>query len=341
MWQPLSAMQFFKPPRYIFENLEQAFAQQPEATVSRINETYEEQTIALFLVKGYKAGPTVWIQAALHGDEHDGIIACARLLTDISPEGLRGSLIVCPVTNPTAMLAGTNASPLDGVNLNRVFGQNVDPDSYSSRYGEWLADKITTHADFLIDLHGGGRWLDVCPFVMVASDHDEAFDRTLEALSQVPLTATLICRAEAKGMLINEVCQKGIPAVLLESGGGNRWSDVAVHMHLQAVHLILKQLGVYLTELQMKSDETLSTNSKPLRITEVAELRFKASGILTFSRQAGEVVRQGEELIRVLSYPELEEHSITCPIEQGVILSIHSASTVHVDGYAVMLGKLT
>ncbi|WP_340017211.1 succinylglutamate desuccinylase/aspartoacylase family protein [Paenibacillus sp. FSL K6-1318] len=341
MQQTSSETPCFAATHYVFDNLEEAFAQQPVATVSRINETYEEQSIILFLVKGYETGPSVWIQAALHGDEHDGIVACARLLADVSSEDLRGNLIVCPVTNPTAMLAGTNASPLDGINLNRVFGQNVDPASYSSRYGQWLADHITKYADFLIDLHGGGRWLDVCPFAMVASDHDGAFNRSMAALSQVPLTATFICRDDAKGMLINEVCKKGIPAVLLESGGGNRWTDTAVHTHFHSIRLILDQLGAYSADAQQKECGTYRANCKPLQIREIAELRFVKSGILTFSRQAGDVVRQGEELIRVLSYPELEEHSIICPIAHGVILSIHAASTVHNGGYAVMLGKLT
>ncbi|MEF2965440.1 succinylglutamate desuccinylase/aspartoacylase family protein [Paenibacillus sp. M1] len=340
MQQSSSVTSVFAQPYSVYGSLEQAFAQQSAATVSRIYESHEEQTVAFFLIKGNKEGPTVWIQAALHGDEHDGIITCARILADISPEQLRGNLILCPVTNPTAMLAGTNASPLDGINLNRVFGQNANSDSYSGRFGRWLADKILAHTHFLIDLHGGGRWLDVCPFAMVAGDHEGAFHDSLAALRQVPLTATYICQSGTKGMLINEVCQKGIPAVLLENGGGNRWTDTAVHMHLYAVRMILDQLGVYSSGLAPQAEAILHANHSPARITEIAEIRFETSGILTFSRQAGENVRQGEELMRILSYPGLEEKSIACPVEHGVILSIHAASTVHKDGYAVMLGKL-
>ncbi|UPK41131.1 succinylglutamate desuccinylase/aspartoacylase domain-containing protein [Paenibacillus pabuli] len=339
MHQSLSATSIFAEPYPVYASLEQAFKQQPSASVSRIQEIHEEQTIVLFLVKGIQEGPTVWVQAALHGDEHDGIIACAKLLDDIMPERLSGNLILCPVTNPTAMLAGTNGSPLDGINLNRVFGQNATDDSYSGRYGRWLANKIIANADFLIDLHGGGRWLDVCPFAMVASDHEDAYERSMAALNKIPLTATYVCQSGTKGMLINEVCQQGVPAVLLESGGGNYWTFTAVDTHLQAAQTILDHLGVYSSE-HSSVEEILSINRKPARISDIVEMRFEMSGLLTFSMQAGENARLGEELMRVLTYPGLEEQSITCPIEHGVILSIHAASTVHKNGYAVMLGKL-
>ncbi|MCG7378618.1 succinylglutamate desuccinylase/aspartoacylase family protein [Paenibacillus sp. ACRSA] len=340
MHQSLSATSIFAKPYPVYASLEQAFRQQPSASVSRIQEIHEEQTIVLFLIKGIQEGPTVWVQAALHGDEHDGIIACAKLLKDIVPEHLSGNLILCPVTNPTAMFAGTNGSPLDGINLNRVFGQNATDDSYSGRYGRWLANNIIAYADFLIDLHGGGRWLDVCPFAMVAADHEAAFERSMAALNKIPLTATYVCQSGTKGMLINEVCQQGIPAVLLESGGGNYWTSTAVDTHLQAVQMILDQLGVYSSEQFSQAEETPGMNRKPAQISDIVEMRFETSGLLTFSRQVGENARLGEELMRVLSYPGLEEQSIICPIEHGVILSIHAASTVHQNGYAVMLGKL-
>ncbi|WP_370296546.1 succinylglutamate desuccinylase/aspartoacylase family protein [Rossellomorea marisflavi] len=326
---------FFSAAQYIYKSLGEALGAQPVGTVSRIVESSEGQSIILFLVKGNVPGPTIWTQAAVHGDEHDGIKACADLLGGISPVELRGNLIICPVANPTAMLEGTNGSPLDGLNLNRVFGRGIEGNSYSIRHGEWLAGKIITHADFLIDLHGGGRWLDVCSFAMVAGDDEEAFNRSMAALSEVPLNAAFITRAEEKGMLINKVCKKGIPAVLLENGGGNQWSDAAVQSHVRSVKGILHKLGLY------PRHEAAAASHEHLLITEIAELRFQKSGLLTFSRQAGEVVRQGEELIRVLSYPELEEYSLICPIEHGVILSIHAATTVFSDGYAAMLGKLS
>ncbi|MDO3412423.1 succinylglutamate desuccinylase/aspartoacylase family protein [Saccharibacillus sp. CPCC 101409] len=330
-----------------FNTLEEAFARQSAGSIARIDESFEQQTTTFWVVKGFGEGRTVWIQAALHGDEHDGVIACGRLLAELAPGELRGTLVVCPVANPSALLAYANASPIDGVNLNRVFGgsggSNPKSGSYSYRYGRWLADKIKSSADFLIDLHGGGQWLEVCPFAMAAGDRPEAYEEAMQALENLPLTAVYTCRADDKGMLINEAAAAGIPAVLLESGGGVSWTEEGVDTHLGSLHALLEHLGLgkLSSGVSARFDaSSLRINDAALRITEVSELRFETDGIRTFNRRAGEQVRQGEPLLKVRVYPGLDEQTLVCPIEHGVILSIHAASAVRKGGYAVMLGKL-
>ncbi|MEJ8305188.1 succinylglutamate desuccinylase/aspartoacylase domain-containing protein [Saccharibacillus sacchari] len=330
----------------LYHTLEQAVKYQAGGTIVRINETWEDQSLVLFRAYGEQAGPTIWIQAAVHGDEHDGVIACMRLMSDLCLDKLHGSLVIFPIANASALLAGTNGSPIDGVNLNRVFTERIGTDkhianSYSYRYGRWLAEKIKTHADVLIDLHGGGQWLEVCPFAMVASDDGAAYATAIEALEPVPLTAIYSCSSSGKGMLINEICRAGIPSILLESGGGSSWGEGGVQTHLEGVRILLDRFKSYPVAYSDFSASQRHHKNRILSISEVVELRFETDGLRTLRREAGEIVRKGDRLINVLTYPALAEESLRCPIEQGVILSIHTASSVRSGGYAVMLGKLT
>ncbi|MHA7965653.1 M14 family metallopeptidase [Paenibacillus sp. CAU 1782] len=317
-------------------SLEEAMNCSPASSVTRVEEQFEDQAIVFFLIKGGQDGGTIWIQAALHGDEHDGIIACSRLLGELSPEKLRGNIILCPVANPSAMLAGTNASPLDGINLNRVFGKDAG-NTFSYRYGGWLAKKIKRFANFLIDLHGGGAKLDVCSFAMVADDHAEAYKHAVKNIQAVPLTAVFRCNGGTKGMLINEVCRTGIPAVLLESGGGISWSEDGAGVHLASLRIILEQLQMY--TFQPEKVEIRAVNHLQREITGVVELRFDCDGVQTFKRSVGDIVIRDEVLLNVLTYPALTERPMLCPIDEGIILSIHAASTVQRGGYAIMLGR--
>ncbi|MFK4474966.1 putative deacylase [Paenibacillus sp. RC73] len=323
----------FQPAHVLkYASIEEALSSQPRKSVAKIDDTYQDVPAIFFLIKGYEEGPTVWIQAALHGDEYDGIVACIHLIEHLDVNCLKGNIIVCPITNPSAFQAGTNESPLDGVNLNRVF-QQERTDTYSYRYGEWLAQKITSWAHFFIDLHGGGKYLDVCPFAMVASDQTLAYEAALAALKAVNLTAIYTCESRAKGMLINEVCKYGIPAVLLESGGGSHWTEEGVAAHQQSLYAILAELHIL-----AGTPASVVGKGDAHRVTKIEELRFEASGLQRFRASAGDEVKLGDPLIEVLSFPEYETHRIICPVDHAVILSIHTASVVHQHDYAVMLG---
>lgn len=316
-----------------YASLEAALSEQPRGTLSRVSQSFADEVTVFFVVKGQQSGPTLWVQAALHGDEYDGIVAILRLLETVVPSSLQGQIILCPVVNPSACMAGTNGSPVDSVNLNRVFGHDRK-DSYSYQYGEWLLQQIVQHADFLIDLHGGGTYLDVCSFAMLPTNHQEAYQTAARLLNQLQLTAIYECASDAKGMLIQAVCRAGIPAVLLESGGGIAWKPEAVSQHEHSIAMILAGLG-----MQPEILPHTPTQS-PITIREVKELRFETSGLLLHHAAVGSVVTLGDELLKVVSLPAFEERVLSCPVSRAIILSIHTASTVKVQGYAVMLGVL-
>jgi hypothetical protein len=76
-------------------------------------------TVALHVLEGPEPGPTVLMQAGIHGDEVAGVHALSELLE----EGLRparGRLLVVPVMNAPAYRARQRAAP-GGLDLNRQF----------------------------------------------------------------------------------------------------------------------------------------------------------------------------------------------------------------------------
>jgi predicted deacylase len=57
-----------------------------------------------------------------HGNEYEGPVALKHLLREINPDDVLGRVVLVPVLNPSAFLAGTREStPDDRVNLNRAF----------------------------------------------------------------------------------------------------------------------------------------------------------------------------------------------------------------------------
>lgn len=111
-------------------------------------------------------GPTVILEGGNHGDEYEGPIALSELLRDLDPALVSGRLIIVPAINLPAVAAGHRVSPVDGLNLNRVFPG--DPLGTTTRQiAAYLNDVIFPMGDAFIDLHSGGSSLDIIPSAII------------------------------------------------------------------------------------------------------------------------------------------------------------------------------
>ena len=54
------------------------------------------------IIQGKEPGPTFVVLAGEHGCEYCGIFAAVRIIKDIEPETIKGTLIVLPLANPPA-----------------------------------------------------------------------------------------------------------------------------------------------------------------------------------------------------------------------------------------------
>jgi predicted deacylase len=117
-----------------------------------------QSTIPLTIGSIGKGEPKVTIFAGVHGDEGPwGAWAIYRLLEKVEMNRLKGTIMILPHANPTAMEADSRVSPIDHLDLNRVF-----PGDPSGSHTQIIAHEISKHvlqdADIVIDLHGGGSW---------------------------------------------------------------------------------------------------------------------------------------------------------------------------------------
>src|SRR5690606_26017363 len=70
-------------------------------------------------------GPSVLLTGAIHGDEYEGPVILRRLASELAPERIRGTIVILPYCNLPALRAGARVSPLDNLNLNRIFPGNA------------------------------------------------------------------------------------------------------------------------------------------------------------------------------------------------------------------------
>ena len=57
------------------------------------------------VIHGMRPGPTIYLGAAIHGDEVSGIAILSRALSQVDATRLHGSIVCIPVQHPLAFVA--------------------------------------------------------------------------------------------------------------------------------------------------------------------------------------------------------------------------------------------
>ncbi|NLE75568.1 MAG: succinylglutamate desuccinylase/aspartoacylase family protein [Chloroflexi bacterium] len=112
--------------------------------------------IPVHLAAGVEPGPTLLVQAAIHGTEIIGTAVILRFLQHLDPRRLRGNVIAVPVLNRVGFELGERVSRLDGLDLHRLFPGNPRG-SASEQVAHAYFHEVVTKAQVLLDFHCGVR----------------------------------------------------------------------------------------------------------------------------------------------------------------------------------------
>ena len=127
-------------------------------------------------------GPTALFTSGNHGDEYEGQVALTNLIKFLEPGMIKGRVIMLPMANYPAALIGRRVSPIDDLNMNRIFPG--DPDGTVTRQiAHFIDSELIPLADLVIDLHSGGSSLNYIPTALAKQSRDPAlFQKQLAAL---------------------------------------------------------------------------------------------------------------------------------------------------------------
>jgi hypothetical protein len=106
-------------------------------------------TLPLHVVESGAPGPTLVIEAGIHGDEIAGVHALSEMLEDGEFLPVCGKLIVIPVMNPAAYRARERAAP-GGLDLNRQFPGDASAPEVERRLARRFMDLMLTERPALV-----------------------------------------------------------------------------------------------------------------------------------------------------------------------------------------------
>lgn len=190
-------------------------------------------------------GPTAVLTGANHGDEYEGPIALYDLAAKIDPVDVSGRIIIVPAFNYPAFLAGTRTSPIDGGNLNRIFPGRPDG-TVTEKIADFFQYQVLSRADYVLDIHSGGRTLEFVPFAACHVLQDKRQEkRCVEAMRafNAPYSLMLL-EIDSVGMYDTAAEDLGRVFVSTELGGGGSASATTIQIAKKGIENFLKHAGI-------------------------------------------------------------------------------------------------
>ena len=235
----------------------------------------------VLVVNGALPGPTLCLTAAVHGDELNGIEMVRRVMHDIDPTKLAGSVIGVPIVNVQGFRRGSRYLP-DRRDLNRYFPGNPNG-SAAARIAHSFFTNVVAHCDALVDLHTGSFERANLPQIRADLRNPDVVTLTQGFGSMVILHST-----PAAGTLRHAATRVGIPAVTLEAGGPSQLELSEVKLGVKGIETLINTLGMIKKRRMWGDPEPVYYRSSWVRADN--------GGILLSYVSLGSTVRKGDVL---------------------------------------------
>lgn len=276
--------------------------------------THTSMTMPVQVIHGRRDGPKLFVCAAMHGDEINGVEVIRRLLQLSSLKQLRGTLVAVPIVNVMGFVTQSRYLP-DRRDLNRSFPGSARG-SLAGRLARLFLDEVVSKATHGIDLHTGAIHRDNFPQIRGNLDDPET-DRLARAFG-VP---AIINTGFRQGSLREAAARQNVPVIVYEAGEALRFDEACIRAGLNGVTNVMRNLGM------------LRTSKKPpespqLVIGSSTWVRAPQSGLVRTATALGSQVRKGETLGIVADPFGEKELEIEAPAD-GIVIGRTNLPVVH------------
>ncbi|WDE02391.1 succinylglutamate desuccinylase/aspartoacylase family protein [Thalassomonas actiniarum] len=243
-------------------------------------------SLPVHIIRAKKPGPTVFISAAVHGDELNGIEIIRRLISQKNFKISRGTLIAVPMVNVYGVVNQSRYMP-DRRDLNRCFPGSAKG-SLAGRVAHIFLNEIVKHCDYGIDLHTGAIHRSNLP--QIRADMSDEETKLLAEVFGVPV----ILNANLRDGSLREAAVKLKTKVLLyEAGEALRFDEFSIRAGIKGILNILHHLNmVHKSSSKKKMIEPFIANGSQW-------LRANASGIVHNKVALGDHIAKGQLLAEI------------------------------------------
>lgn len=244
--------------------------------------THTELTMPIRVISSKEKGPRLFISAAIHGDEINGVEIIRRLLKVLSPEKIKGTLIVVPVVNIHGFLDGSRYLP-DRRDLNRNF-PGSGKGSLASRLASIFISEIVENSTHGIDLHTAAIHRINLPQIRIYLKDKKSKDMAKAFSAPVILDSVSV-----EGSLRAEMFKRKTPYLLYEAGEALRFNEVCIRGGVNGILSVMHYLKMLKRKPNVKEISPYIARSSQW-------IRAPQSGLFRGKKTLGARVNQNDVL---------------------------------------------
>lgn len=282
--------------------------------------THSPLYVTTEILHGTKPGPILLINAAIHGDELNGVEVARQVLQSINPATMRGTLIVIPVVNVFGFIHKSRYLP-DRRDLNRCF-PGSERGSIAGRMAYQIFENIVRRCSHIIDLHTAAIHRTNLPQIRADLSSQETYQMALAFGTPVVIDAPL-----RDGSLRSEAEKLGIPVLTYEAGEALRFEPFAINAGVKGTKQVMRHLGM------LKNTHKSKTLVEPVIARSTRWIRSESDGILRSHIALGQRVDKNQVLATISTPNGMEERQIFAP-EGGIVIGQQTLPLVN-EGDAI------
>ena len=263
-------------------------------------------SLPVTVVNGVEPGPKLWLSAAIHGDELNGVEIISQILAKIQPEKLRGTIIAVSIVNVFGFIEQSRYLP-DRRDLNRSFPGSAKG-SLASRLAHLFMQEVVNRSTHGIDLHTAAVHRLNLPQIR-GNLEDEATYHCAKAFG-----APLMMHANTRdGSLRQAATKQGIPVLLYEAGEALRFDRYAIKVGVEGIMRVMDCLEMY-------QFDPLPKAIAPRETRQSRWVRASCAGIFHLEVELGELVDKKAELGYITNAFGEERVAVRASV-QGLVIS--------------------
>ena len=258
--------------------------------------TDADVSLPVHIIRAKKPGPTIFVSAAVHGDELNGIEIIRRLIHQKKFKITKGTVIAVPMVNVYGVVNQSRYMP-DRRDLNRCFPGSAKG-SLAGRVAHIFLNEIVKHCDYGIDLHTGAIHRSNLPQIRADMSDDET--KELAEVFGVPvvLNSNLVDGSLRESAVTNQT-----KILLYEAGEALRFDEFSIRAGMKGILNVLQHLGMTRKATRAKKKQT------PFIANGSQWVRANASGIVHNLVDLGDQITKGQVLAEIGSpYGEIIDY---------------------------------
>ena len=263
-------------------------------------------SLALQVLHGVRPGPAVFVSAAIHGDEINGIAIVQRLAQELDPKDMAGTLILAPAVNIYGLVNHARYLP-DRRDLNRSFPGSARG-SLAAQLAHTFLEHVIDKCTLGIDLHTAAVHRYNLPQIRIAADNPYLVELAMAFGAPVIVESPL-----RDGSMRDLAHQRGTPMLLLEAGEALRFDRLSIDIGAEGVERVLAHIGM------IEADDGLAVVGIPARANRSSWVRSPRGGITHRVRKSGDTVHAGDLLATVSGLFGEDPKEMVSPVD-GIII---------------------